>query len=424
MTKGIRLGLACIKSLLTSLGDPHLAVPIIHVAGTNGKGSVCAYLDSILRASGLRVGRFTSPHLTQVRDCITLLGKTIEEQAYKEIRDHVQDTSKSKQINASSFELLTATAFEAFRRVDPPLDLAIVEVGVGGETDATNVCPRPVVTVITAIDLDHQALLGDTVPKIARIKAGIMKKGVSCILAPQAYQEANAVVSIVAQQLDAPLYQAQAAEMVDPSLQLASFHMGDGTVQARLPLVGAYQCGNAATAVQAVDVLRKSGRLAGAAKITSQTIKQGLEATKWPGRLDWITLNGRRALLDGAHNVASIKALRNYLDGLPPRPITFVLALSAPRRAIALLQPLFQGMTGPVEVIAVEFSKPEGMPWVKPIMPAEIVEAAGTMQVHARAASSLDEAIGMVGDDDVVVFCGSLYLIADVYRLLEHESDG
>jgi len=291
MSKGIHLGLERITALLRSLGDPQLATPVVHVAGTNGKGSVCAYLESIFRESGLQVGRFTSPHLVEVRDCITIKGRTISRAAYEESRRLVETADAKDKIQASSFELLTATAFLAFKREHPPLDLAVVEVGMGGRTDATNVCPKPLATVITPIDMDHQAFLGNTPAEIASVKGGIIKRGVPCIVSPQAYGEAMAALETIARSQDTTLIE------VDPSRTLASLpsqqsdrshklaatvkaHFNGQVIEARLPLQGAYQLANVATAIETVAAISQQSDVPWKHCLTAEALRTGIEGTR------------------------------------------------------------------------------------------------------------------------------------------------
>lgn len=419
MGKGINLGLTRILKLLDKLGNPQNSVPIIHVAGTNGKGSVCAYIDSILRESGLRVGRFTSPHLVHVRDSITLHGRAISELDFKTAQKAVQAANTKHEVDASPFELLAATAFQSFKNEDPPLDLAVVEVGMGGSTDATNVCKDPLVTVITAIDMDHQAFLGNTISEIAKVKAGIIKHGHPCILAPQAHFEAVEAVSEVAKIVQAPLVKVEAKPFISQTVQLT---FKNTSIEAQLPLLGSYQAGNAATAVATIETLCSSTAFDKSQCITPDSLKRGIERTRWPGRLDWLQVQDKKLLLDGAHNPASIRELASFLGTLPPANTTFILALSSPRDPWTLLKPLLAATSiEEVQVIATQFTQPDGMPWVTPVKASDIAQAASRACVKARHTSSVKEALELVerNNNNRIVICGSLYLVADVYRLLE-----
>ncbi|KAL7010422.1 folylpolyglutamate synthase [Cystobasidiomycetes sp. EMM_F5] len=373
-TMNIKLGLERITRLLAKLGNPQTTVPIIHVAGTNGKGSVCAYLDSILRVSGLRVGRFTSPHLITVRDSIHIQGVTIPQDDYDAAKALVHKADSESSAQASPFELLTATAFQAFKDSRTLLDVAVVEVGMGGATDATNVCPKPLVTVVTAIDLDHQAFLGNTIEEIAAVKAGIIKKGTPCVVAPQAYSAVHEVVKDRANSVEAVVHTVSSPSRNAGLTHSGKIDIGGHSLTVQLPLPGAYQLDNAATAALTVDVLRRSANNK-FAHITNAHIAQGISGTRWPGRLDWVDYKGQKILVDGAHNPASLQALREYLETLQSAPTTFIIAQSAPRDPQALLEVLVKD-TNSHRVVATSFTTPEGMPWVQAVEPQKIAQAA------------------------------------------------
>ncbi|KAK4703263.1 hypothetical protein P7C70_g2958, partial [Phenoliferia sp. Uapishka_3] len=420
----INLGLSRILSLLASLKNPHLATPIVHIAGTNGKGSVSAYLSSILQHSALRVGRFNSPHLVDEWDALQIGGTTISERAFREANDEVLRVDKETGCGATSFEILAATAFEVFARARPKLDLAVVEVGMGGETDATNVvdAKNTLLSIVTSIELDHQKFLGSTVREIARVKTGIAKEGGDVVLAKQAHQEVEQVLNEVAKERNATVWiagEGMVAKEADAEhdaplvfistapLRTTSYASSAPTnqsrisvdaVEARLPLPGSYQLANSAAATLAANVLSTSPRalsiLPSLSLITKSTIVAGIESTRWPGRLDWLTLSlpvaspsaafpsrrQHKILLDGAHNPSSATSLALYLDSLPPhlKPTTLILALSAPRPASAILTPLLFPPSPLLpstinKIIAVTFTEPPSMPWIKPVSTEEIV---------------------------------------------------
>ncbi|KAL8284291.1 hypothetical protein RQP46_005040 [Phenoliferia psychrophenolica] len=428
-TPPISLGLARIQSLLSSLQNPHLRTPIVHIAGTNGKGSVSAYLSSILTHSSLRVGRFNSPHLVHEWDCVHIGGSAVSEACFRAANDEVVRVDREGGIGATSFELLTATAFEVFRRASPPLDLAVVEVGMGGRTDATNVVDpeRTLLSIVTSIELDHQKFLGDTVTEIARVKTGIAKAGGDVVLAKQAHPEVEQVLGEVVEELGAKAWIAGEATVLEEGddveggaplvsipttpLRTTSSHSSSTPTQplssdsppitARLPLPGSYQLANAAAATLAATVLSTSPRtlslLPSLSNITQSTITSGIEATRWPGRLDWLSLPSpspstsatpRKILLDGAHNPSSATSLALYLESLPAhrKPTTLILALSAPRSPSSILTPLLDpparaAPSSITKIIAVTFTEPPSMPWIKPVQTDEIVRAVQEMEV-------------------------------------------
>ncbi|GAA5992368.1 hypothetical protein JCM11641_002141 [Rhodosporidiobolus odoratus] len=508
---GISLGIQRITLLLSLLQSPHLATPIVHIAGTNGKGSVSAYLSSILSTTNppLRVGRFNSPHLVDEWDCIRLPSTRhaldpVSERLYKQTKQEIEQVFAREDVGATSFEILTATAFTLFARSQPPLDLAVVEVGMGGAEDATNVVPaeKTLLSVVTAIELDHQKFLGDTVGEIATVKAGIIKEGVDVVLAQQAHPEAVEAVGKMAKQRHAPLHHAGAATVLPPdypsaptcvtsppsssgyldlphpplvSLSLhpvqhnptppSSFEYSPSFVPdllARLPLPGDYQRSNAATAVLAASLMAESPRARQlcpslATSSVPEAIQEGVEKTRWEGRLSWISLpatipassdpasfvsnstlssspsHHRRLLLDGAHNPSSAALLASYLISLPTslKPTTLIFALSSPRAPTDVLTPLLHRDTGLQKVICVGFSPVAGMDWVKPVDAGELAE--GVQEVARResredvevlqaqdaegALRLMKESEGEGGPEGTALVAGSLYLVADVLRV-------
>lgn len=476
---GISLGLTRIHRLLALLRSPHLATPVVHIAGTNGKGSVSAYLSSILSQSRLAVGRFNSPHLVDEWDCIQLYGRAVDARLFYKAKEEVERVSAREGVGATSFEVLTATAFSLFARARPPLDVAVVEVGMGGSEDATNVVPaeKTLLSVVTAVELDHQKFLGDTVGEIATVKAGIARQGGDVVLSVQAHDEATAAVRRVAAERGARVWQAgeavvvsgvEAKESLDtgapptypppplaaipleatsviPPLDSQSSHP---PVTARLPLPGSYQLQNSATAVLAAQVLRSLPRtlslLPSLSHITDDSICSGVEATRWPGRLSWETYassSGRQVplLLDGAHNPSSAALLASYLSTISPavRPRTLIFALSAPRDPVDVVRPLVRALAAGrareqrLQVVCCGFSTPVGMEWVRSTPASELAaaverivgeEAPGT-GFRVVEAPDAEAALRLAADERTqaegsVVVAGSLYLVADAMRML------
>ena len=502
MPGGISLGLARINRLLNLLKAPHCATPVVHISGTNGKGSVSAYLSSILSHSHLAVGRFNSPHLVDEWDCVELHGRAVDPSQFYAVKREVEHVSEREGVGATSFEVLTATAFSLFARAKPPLDVAVVEVGMGGAEDATNVVPadKTLVSVVTAVDLDHQKFLGDSVHEIAQVKAGIAREGGDVVLSVQAHPEARAAVLAVAAARRAAVWEAGEATLVDdgaqastsslpppplvsiplaptavhPSSSSSSSSSSPSPLSTRLPLPGAYQLSNAATAVLAAQLLRTLPRAHAMVPslethITDDAMRSGVEATKWPGRLSWLSLplsssssssagdaSGlsssptRSLLLDGAHNPSSARLLAAYLSSLPAslRPTALVFALSAPRDPTDVVKPLLDALTASdaaersrrtpsrrIRVVCTGFSPPAGMDWVRATPPAQLAravravvdgEGAGSScgSVEVLGADDVEAALRLVAAGDVraaeqapVAVAGSLYLAADVLRL-------
>ena len=293
---GIKLGLENIRTLIEALGRPDCAYPCVHVAGTNGKGSVTAMVERGLRAAGHRTGRYTSPHLAEIEERVAIDGAPVNAGAFDEVARDVLETvdellaTRALPHLPTFFEVTTAIAFEIFRR--ERVTAAVIEVGLGGRFDATNVVDS-VVTAITSIALDHERHLGHTLSEIAFEKAGIIKRGVPVVIGRMP-SEAARVVEQAAALHDAPLVIAQ------PS---------DDGVPVQLALNGVHQQDNAAIAVQVLRLCSRFGR-----EISSAHLVDALTQVEWPARLEWLRVPDRGdVLLDAAHNPAGAQALVDYV---------------------------------------------------------------------------------------------------------------
>ncbi|KAG0264902.1 folylpolyglutamate synthase [Actinomortierella ambigua] len=487
------LGLERIHRLLKALAPrdaqspPQETFPVIHVAGTNGKGSICAYLSYMLQASGFRVGRYNSPHLLIPRDTIQINNQPISQEDYDALYRYVQETDKACKIEATSFETLTAVAYCYFAYGGVPsstssspssssfVDIAVIEVGVGGRLDATNVLPPPKACVIASIGMDHGALLGNTIDKIAFEKAGIIKTGTPVIVAPQ--REGEAVYEVVerrAQQVGAgPVVRVVAAEWCAGDDDDDDHHHGGhlrtggwarlkpdssnrGPSKVWVPLLGDFQLENAATAIAAIQALRDSDSNTvdrkWSSRISDATIQEGMSKTVWPGRLQWIepedgSGGGRgiiqaRMLVDGAHNPASAVALRAYVEqcvtilsrksSLSPVRVHWIMAFTRGKDVKEMFDILFAPFATLTQtrstVSIVEYSPPEGMPWVSPTPAQEVREQlvayaddhktnTTVEEVHAfgtRLQDALDWVWEHRQDHDLVVLCGSLLVASEV----------
>ncbi|KAI0269876.1 Mur ligase [Gloeopeniophorella convolvens] len=485
------LSLERIRLLLSHL--PRYSRPTIHIAGTNGKGSVSAFVASILQTSGFTVGKFNSPHLVSVLDCITVDGEPVSAASYDRARKIVEDANAEHGIGATSFELLTATALTVLEAAK--VDVVILEVGMGGRADATNAILDECVLVsaLTAVDLDHQKFLGNNVGEIAMQKAGIARKGRPFVVGPQKHTQVFDAVKVAVEKAGADLVYALPAatrewdDAVDGPLQpitpgfpsslhptpmrpvslsLPSFPQ---PVLAQLPLQGDHQLDNLGVAASIVStlLLRSSDAhpLPFRQRITPDTVAAGARSTSWAGRLSFHDVPLSRlyppgiapedtkgslvVLADGAHNPASSTALAAYISHLLERAVaggtldldlTFVLALShsPPKTPLQTLTPLLlftrpAGVQVTVNVAATEFTPVAGMPWVKNVPRAEIHEAVrlidsgvnlwvtddGTQTDVANAllwAHRQQQAHARKG---LIIVAGSLYLVADFYRMLQ-----
>jgi dihydrofolate synthase/folylpolyglutamate synthase len=316
---GIKFGLDNIRTLVDDLGGPDQAFRSIHIAGTNGKGSVTAMVDAALRAAGVRSGRYTSPHLVDLTERFAIDGEAISQERLvalvAELRDRISRLISSGRLPAQPtfFEVTTAAALELFRRAG--VEAAVLEVGLGGRLDATNVI-TPVATAITSIAFDHEKYLGHTLESIAAEKAGIIKPGVPVVVGPMARESADTIAAI-ARERRAPLVAALEGVTVDripqppgaPTrlrLRTPASDYGELTLSLR----GAHQISNAIVAVRLLESLAGSG-----IDVPAQAIVAGLADVSWPGRLDHRHLpDGREVILDAAHNPAGAATLAAYLE--------------------------------------------------------------------------------------------------------------
>ncbi|KAL8939930.1 MAG: hypothetical protein Q9216_003087 [Gyalolechia sp. 2 TL-2023] len=409
----IHPGLTRISQLLR-----HVALPwrAIHVAGTNGKGSVCAYASAMLHAANVRTGRFTSPHLIDRWDCITVDEQIVDELKFRKAEQAVKDRDLATHIRASEFELLTATAFELL--VQEKVDVGVIEVGLGGRYDATNVIEDPLVTVITNIGKDHQALLGDTIEEIAMQKAGIMKRGVPCVVDATNSPAVLKVLEMSAQEIGAgPLIHVP-TEVVGEIAALRPVFL-----EQRLEH---HQQTNLSLAYVASQIVLQKRAL----KPQTPAILRGARRTFWPGRLqtlDIAALTGRRepVVLDGAHNAESAEALGSFVNKRirnKSHPVTWVIAVSVGKNLRELF-PLL-GFYHEDNIVAVEFGAVDGMPWVRPTDPFAILEVAQSLGISGLLYNAGRDVVGglkladNIATANPVVICGSLYLVSDVLRLL------
>lgn len=304
--QAMSLGLERTHALLAGLGNPQKQLRFVHVAGTNGKGSTCAFLASVLEQAGYRVGLFTSPAVYSFEERIRVNGQPITYDELTSVTEAVKQVAEALEEHPTEFELLTGVAFVHFAR--SRCDVVVVEVGMGGRLDSTNVIEAPEVAVITPVSFDHCAFLGDTLAKIAGEKAGIIKQGAPVVCAPQA-PEAETVICQIAHACACPFVQ------VDLSLEQGSeecFSYRDRHDLA-LGMRGVFQLENAATALDALDVLKQRGWV-----ISEEAIREGLRLAHWPGRFEVVSAEPL-IIFDGGHNFSGISALAASLQHVYPQ---------------------------------------------------------------------------------------------------------
>jgi dihydrofolate synthase/folylpolyglutamate synthase len=365
---GVRPGLDGIRALLAGLGDPQRRFRAIHVAGTNGKGSTAAFVESILRAGGLRTGLYTSPHLLRFTERIRVAGVEIGEDEAAALAGRTMELAPE----ATFFEIATGMAFAAF--AERGVDVAVIEAGLGGRLDSTNVLEAPLCTVVTGIALDHTEILGPTLSDIAREKAGIFKPGVPAIVGS-----------------DQPVLAEEAARVGAP------FELVDALDDRPLGLRGGFQRRNAALAVRAVE---RSGL-----GISDEAIGRGLREARWPGRLELLG----DVLIDAAHNPDGARTLATELPAVAAgRPVTLVFGVVEDKDAAAMLGALTPSVA---RVILTRVPSPRGRD------PETLRALAPGAEVVPDPADALRRARGA----GLTVVAGSIFLIAEARRLLTGE---
>ena len=407
--KLIDLGLERTERLLTALGNPERALPpVIHVAGTNGKGSTVAFMAAIARAAGLRVHAYTSPHLVRFHERIALDGAPIDENDLLAVLEECEDANAGNPV--TFFEITTAAAFLAFSRT--PADLLLLETGLGGRFDSTNVIDRPAVTAITPVSMDHMSFLGDTVAEIAFEKAGILKPGVPGVIAPQP-PDALQVIEARAQELDVALSIAGIDWASGPVAGGMVYQDEEGEIHLPPPgLAGEHQTVNAGTAIAALRCW-KPGFWG------LEDFSDGVSSASWPGRLQHLAsgaLAGRlpdgwELWLDGGHNPAAGAVLAETVSDWPDGQVVLVCAMQENKDAAGFLMPLAKAAD---RLIAID------LPGSSPGHPPDAIAAlARAMGLKSQTAPSLDAALSAAPDGVAgrVLVCGSLYLAGEVLAL-------
>ena len=394
---GIKFGLENITAIVERLGRPDRAYRTVHVAGTNGKGSVTAMVDAALRAAGHRSARYTSPHLVALNERFVVDGKPVANDALAaaigDVRAVVDGMRRdgALDVQPTFFEVTTAVAFELFRRAGA--DIAVVEVGLGGRLDATNVV-APAVTAIASIGFDHQKYLGDTLDAIAFEKAGIVKPGVPVVVGDIAAGPL-AVIEHIARERAAPLVRTSPSDV-------AGFSIG---------LRGTHQLGNAAVAMRILRLLDEQG-----IRVDAAAVAKGLAQPEWPGRLDERRLaDGRRVLLDAAHNPAGAAALASYLRVDPPAPLVF--AAMRDKDVDGMFRELLQSVSA---LIVTRASNPRSAD------PESIAARARTIapSMPITVELSLTDALAAAWRlSSRIVVAGSIFLLADVLKLESLKSE-
>jgi dihydrofolate synthase/folylpolyglutamate synthase len=397
-----------VRNLLRALGDPQEGRLTVHIAGSKGKGSIAAMTDAILRAAGVPSGLYTSPHLHDYTERIRIGGEPITQAGFGRLTSVLREAVESLDLGERglvTFDLLTALGFLAFR--DARLEAQVIEVGLGGRLDSTNVFREKALAVITPLSLEHTAVLGEEIEAIAAEKAAIITRGTTAVLAPQPSEEAATVVRERAAQVEARLVDVAAhyrSSVVSHGLhgQDLLIQRPAGTLEVRLPLLGAHQAENAATAIAAADVLRTH------TAINDEAIARGLASVHWPGRLE-VLRESPLVIADGAHNRDSARrlaaALREYFDA---EQVTFVIGSSSDKDVSGLAEEL-----APLawRVLAARSAHPRALE------PAEIAAIFHQIGVQAEDVDSvsgaLEKALAATASNGVICLAGSLFVAAE-----------
>lgn len=429
--QGWRLGNARFEALLEAIGSPHLQYPCVHITGTNGKGSTTAMVSAILRAAGYRVGAYTSPYVFDIRERITIDGAPISPEQFAAgvayLRPAIERLTDTEYGQTTEFEIKTALAFWAFAQAS--VDIAVLEVGLGGRMDATNVIV-PAVSVIVSIGLDHQDRLGPTHRDIAYEKAGIIKPG-RPVVSGVVHPDAAAMIAQVAARRGAPLYRVLSADWADTPREVGAqfnsaptFHytplpsptdsavrvrQGDWELALQPALIGDYQRHNAACATAAAALLRTQGYA-----IPDAAIEQGLREARLPGRLQ-VVAESPRVVLDGAHNPDAAAALARSIPRLfKYRRLILVLGMLTPHEPMDTLRHLLPladaALFTPIDsprTYAAETLLQHAQAWLA----SQSTRTPRTLLTAAHPQEAFQRALSLAEPDDLVLITGSFYLV-------------
>ncbi len=410
---GMKPGLERISKLLTRLSNPQEKLKFVHVAGTNGKGTTCTLISSVLRKAGYVTGLYTSPYVIDFRERFQIDGEMISKE---ELTGEVEIVSKAaKELESSGgavteFEFITALAFHWFaaRRCD----VVVLEVGLGGLYDATNVIGTPEAAAIMSISLDHTAILGDTLEKIAREKAGIIKPGGRVVLYPDQAEEVKAVIRKACEEKGASLVipKREEASVKGASLQGTEFEIEGLRLQT--PFLGEHQVKNALTAYEAVKLLRKRGF-----SISDEALREGFANAFIPARMEVISKEPL-CLLDGGHNPGCAQALKEALERFVPGRRVAVMGMMADkdsREALRIIGPLFS------KIVTYAPENPRSLP------AEELAKVAGEFCPQVIATKTCGEALAAAMKDlkreDALIVCGSFYLADEIREPLKGKMD-
>jgi dihydrofolate synthase/folylpolyglutamate synthase len=408
---GSKLGLDAVTALLGHLGDPQTRFKTVHVTGTNGKGSTAATMASILRSAGYRTGLFTSPHLSTWRESISVDGEKIGQReaanVMTRVRGACEEVEREGPRHPTQFEALTAAGFTNF--ADSGADFAVVEVGIGGKRDATNVI-NPEVAIITNVSMEHTAILGDTVEKIAAEKAGIIKPGCSVVTAAtgpalrvieERSREARAVLTVVGRDVN--------YTSLDSRIDGQSFlvHGRTGTYALTCPLIGEHQVVNASTAVAAAEALVDRGF-----DVPGTAIVRGVGEVRWPGRLE-VVQRSPLVLLDGAKDAEAARALRRSVDKIPRRRLIAVIGISSDKDIPTMVREI----GGAADLVIATSHRVRSRTATPSTIAEEARKLGKSVEVVPRVSDAVRRALELAGPGDAILVAGSVFLVGEAREL-------
>lgn len=403
--QGSMLGLSRIEELMGLLGNPEKKLKYVHIAGTNGKGSTAAFIASILIEAGYKTGLYTSPYIHVFNERIQINGTNIPEEELIKATESVKEKVELMEEKPTEFEIITAIAFLYFST--SKVDIVVMEVGLGGRLDSTNIIDSPEVAVITAIGLEHTKELGDTVEKIALEKAGIIKQGCETVLYQQS-TSVHRVVSDICKEMDSRLH----------ILHFNEIHLVKSDIDSQvfntrcyknieMNLLGEHQVKNAAVALKTIEVLKNRGW-----NISDNAIYQGIKKTRWPGRFE-ILRKEPLFIVDGAHNPQGVKTLvNNIIRYFPHKKITFMVGVMADKEYNKMLDEVAPFAKG---FIAVQpdnlraLSSSNLVMYLKERYDLPVIE-------RGKVSKGIEEALSNAEADDIIVAFGSLYMVGCIRK--------
>lgn len=404
--RGSRLGLKRMKELSESMSSPEKDLKFIHIAGTNGKGSVAAMLSTILTLSGYNTGMFTSPYVTKFTERIQINSRPISESDLARETEYVRPFAEQMEDKPTEFELVTAIALSYFRRME--CDIVVFETGMGGALDSTNVIGVPEIAIITSIGLDHMEQLGDTIEEIARTKAGIIKHGGE-VLAYGGGEDVRSVLTTACAENNARLTWADFDSIISHG-QAGPFQIFDWKQfkGLELSLRGGYQLNNAAMALGAVDILRQRGW-----SVPENAVRDALKSVRWPGRFEQL-LECPVFILDGGHNPSGTAAAAESLKTMyPARRFVFLTGVMADKDVEAMYHPLL----GIAErFFTVTPNTPRSMP--SDVLAQRLANMGIPSQGYPSIDAAVSAAINFAGTDGVICAIGSLYMAGEIRDII------